>query len=305
MRVVFLGTPDFAVGVLNSIHASSHQIVGVITQPDRKVGRKAIITPCQVKSQALLLNLPVFSFEKISREGVETLKSLNPDILVTCAYGQILSQEILDLAPHGVINVHASLLPKYRGSAPIQWAIINGDKTTGVTIMQTALGVDSGDIVLQKELEINGDYVDTLFNRLSNLGAKLIVEALDLIETGKATFTKQDESQAVHVKMIKKEDGLIDFNKSAVEIVNLIKGLSVWPVAFTNYEGKMLKIYKASVVGGIGNAGEVVCSDTKQGLLIGTSQGLLKVDELQIEGSKKMPIKDFLLGKKIPVGYRF
>ena len=175
MKVVFLGTPEFSVNVLNSIYNSSHEIVGVVTQPDRKVGRKGIITPCQVKVQAQNLNLPVFSFEKISAEGVELLKSLKADIFVTCAYGQILSQQILDIAPHGVINVHASLLPKYRGSAPIQWAIINGDKTTGVTIMQTALGVDSGDIILQEELSIDGNYVDELFSRLSTLGASLIV----------------------------------------------------------------------------------------------------------------------------------
>lgn len=305
MKVVFLGTPDFAVNVLNSIYNSNHEIVGVVTQPDRKVGRKGIITPCQVKSQAINLNLPVFSFEKISKEGVETLKSLNADVFVTCAYGQILSQEILDIAKYGVINVHASLLPKYRGSAPIQGAIINGDKTTGVTIMKTSLGVDAGDIILQEELSIDGNYVDELFDRLSILGAKMIVKALDLIESGKATYIKQDENLAVHVKMIKKEDGLIDFTKSAEQIVNLVKGLSVWPVAYTYYEGKMLKIYKASAVSGEKSCGEVAISDIKQGLFIGTANGLLKVEEVQLEGSKKMPIKDFLLGKKIAVGYRF
>ncbi len=305
MRVVFLGTPDFSVNALNSIYNSSHEIVGVVTQPDRKVGRKGIITPCQVKVQALNLNLPVFSFEKISTEGVETLKSLNADVFVTCAYGQILSQEILDIAPYGVINVHASLLPKYRGSSPIQWSIINGDKTTGVTIMKTALGVDTGDIILQEELSINGNYVDELFNRLSLLGASLIVKALDLIESGKATYIKQDDTKAVHVKMISKNDGLIDFSKSAIEIVNLVKGLYVWPTAFTYYEGKMLKVFKATQIEGKGNIGEVVVSDAKKGLVIGTSDGLVQVEEVQLEGGKKMLIKDFLLGKKITVGYRF
>ena len=305
MNVVFLGTPEFSVNVLNSIYNSSHEIVGVVTQPDRKVGRKGIITPCQVKVQAMNLNLPVFSFEKISTDGVDLLKSLNADIFVTCAYGQILSQQILDIAPKGVINVHASLLPKYRGSSPIQWSIINGDKTTGVTIMKTALGVDTGDIILQEELSINGCYVDELFSRLSTLGASLIVKALDLIESGTETYTKQDDTKAVHVKMISKNDGLIDFSKSAIEIVNLVKGLSVWPTAFTFYEGKMLKIYKASAIEGKANLGEVVVSDAKKGLIIGTSDGLVLVEEVQLEGSKKMPIKDFLLGKKIQVGYRF
>ena len=305
MKVVFLGTPDFAVGVLNSIYNSSHEIVGVVTQPDRKVGRKAIITPCQVKTQALNLNLPVYSFEKISTDGVELLKSLNADVFVTCAYGQILSQEILDIAPHGVINVHASLLPKYRGSAPIQWSIINGDDVTGVTIMKTTLGVDAGDIILQEELSINGNYVDELFERLSILGADLIVKALDLIEKGDAKYIKQDETKAIHVKMLKKEDGLIDFAKTATQIANLVKGLSVWPTAYTYYDGKMLKIYKATAIDGNANCGEVVVSDAKLGLVIGTGEGLLKVEELQLEGSKKMPIKDFLFGKKIPLGYRF
>lgn len=305
MKVVFLGTPEFSVNVLKSIYNSSHEIVGVVTQPDRKVGRKGIITPCQVKVQAKNLNLPVFSFEKISTDGVDVLKSLNADIFVTCAYGQILSQQILDIAPKGVINVHASLLPKYRGSSPIQWSIINGDKTTGVTIMKTALGVDTGDIILQEELSINGNYVDELFSRLSTLGASLIVKALDLIESGSETYTKQDDTKAVHVKMISKNDGLIDFSKSATEIVNLVKGLSVWPTAFTFYEGKMLKIYKASAIKGKGNSGEVVVSDAKNGLVIATGNGLVLVEEVQLEGSKKMPIKDFLLGKKIQVGYRF
>ena len=197
MRVVFLGTPDFAVLALRAINSSKHQVVGVVTQPDRPVGRKGIITPCATKVEALNLNLQVFSYEKISKEGVQDIKNLNADILVTCAFGQILSQEILDIAKHGVINIHASLLPKYRGSAPIQYSIINGDSKTGVTIMQTELGVDTGDILMQESIDIlENETAGELFDRLSVLGAEMIVKALDDIENNKIAPIKQDEEKA-------------------------------------------------------------------------------------------------------------
>ena len=304
MKLIFLGTPDFAVPVLRAIKNSNHEILAVVTQPDRPVGRKAIITPCAVKSEALNLGLNVLSYEKIRYEGVEDLKALNPDIMVTCAFGQILSQEILDIAKHGVINVHASLLPKYRGSAPIQYSVINGDKVTGVTIMQTGLEVDSGDILMQKELEIlEEETAGELFDRLSILGASVIVSALDGIERGEITAVPQDHSKATHVKMIKKEHGLIDFSKPAVEIKNLIRGLNPWPIAFTRYEDKSLKIFKAKVVDGNGVAGEVLSNDKT--IIIATGEKALEIEELQLEGSKRMSAKEFLLGRKIPVGYRF
>ena len=304
MKLIFLGTPDFAVPVLRAINNSKHEILAVVTQPDRPVGRKAIITPCAVKSEALNLGLKVLSYEKIRLEGVEDLRALNPDIMVTCAFGQILSQEILDIAKHGVINVHASLLPKYRGSAPIQYSVINGDSETGVNIMQTGLEVDSGDILLQSSLNIGEDETaGELFDRLSILGADLIVCALDKIERGEITPIKQDHSKATHVKMLRKEDGVIDFSKPAVEIKNLIRGLNPWPIAFTRYEGKTLKIFKAKVVDGSGVAGEVLSSDKT--IIIATGDKALEIEELQLEGSKRMSAKEFLLGRKIPVGYRF
>lgn len=304
MKLIFLGTPDFAVPVLRAINNSKHEILAVVTQPDRPVGRKAIITPCAVKSEALNLGLKVLSYEKIRLEGVEDLRALNPDIMVTCAFGQILSQEILDIAKHGVINVHASLLPKYRGSAPIQYSVINGDSETGVTIMQTGLEVDSGDILLQSSLNIGEDETaGELFDRLSILGADLIVCALDKIERGEITPIKQDHSKATHVKMLRKEDGVIDFSKPAIEIKNLIRGLNPWPIAFTRYEDKTLKIFKAKVVDGSGVAGEVLSSDKT--IIIATGDKALEIEELQLEGSKRMSAKEFLLGRKIPVGYRF
>jgi len=304
MKIVFLGTPDFAVPVLKAIHGSKHEILAVVTQPDRPFGRKAIITPCAVKTCALNLGLKVLSYEKIRNEGVEDLKALCPDIMVTCAFGQILSQEILDIAKHGVINVHASLLPKYRGSAPIQYSVINGDRETGVTIMQTGLGVDTGDILLQSKLEILPDETaGELFYRLSILGSKIIVEALDKIEKGEINPIPQDERLATHVKMLKKEDGLIDFTKPALDIKNLVRGLNPWPIAYTKYEGKTLKIYNVSIIETLGNAGEVISVDG--GITVATGRGSIVINELQLEGGKKMSAKEFLLGRKIPVGYRF
>lgn len=304
MKVVFLGTPDFSVKPLEAINSSKHEVIAVVTQPDRPVGRKAIITPCAVKSCAQNLGLPVYSYEKIRFEGVEDLKALNPDIMVTCAFGQILSKEILEIAKYGVINVHASLLPKYRGSAPIQYSIINGDKVTGITVMQTGVGVDTGDILMQKEIEIGEDETaGELFDRLSVLGAKTIVDALDKIEDGKLTPVPQDDEKATHVKMLSKQDGLIDFSKSAVEIKNLIRGLNPWPIAFTFYEGKTLKVYSATVKEGSGDIGCVISTDN--GIDVGSGSGIISFNEVQLEGSKRMSSKDFLLGHKIPKGYKF
>ncbi len=304
MKVVFLGTPDFAVKPLEAVYGSKHEILAVVTQPDRPFGRKAVITPCAVKVKAIELGLKTLSYEKIRLEGVEDLKALNPDIMVTCAFGQILSKEILDIAKYGVINIHASLLPKYRGSAPIQYSVINGDKETGVTIMQTDVGVDTGDIILQRKLDILPDETaGELFERLSSLGAKSIIDALDLIESKKATFTKQNEDMATHVKMLTKNDGLLDFSKPAIALKNLVRGLNPWPIAFTFYNGKTLKVYKAEVSSLNGEIGEVLSLD--DGITIGCGENSLTLLEVQLEGSKKMPIKDFLLGHKIQVGYKF
>lgn len=304
MKVVFLGTPDFAVNALEAINNSKHKILAVVTQPDRPFGRKAVITPCAVKQKAIELGLKTLSYEKIRLEGVEDLKALNPDIMVTCAFGQILSSEILNIAKHGVINIHASLLPKYRGSAPIQYSVINGDKKTGVTIMQTDVGVDTGDILMQKEIDILPDETaGELFERLSLLGAEIITDALDNIESGNITFTPQNETLATHVKMLSKKDGEIDFSKPAIVIKNLVRGLNPWPIAYTYFGDKTLKVYKAEVSPLIGNVGEVLSLDN--GITIGAGENSITLLEVQLEGSKKMPAKDFLLGHKISVGYKF
>lgn len=304
MKVVYLGTPDFAVKPLEAINNSKHEILAVVTQPDRPFGRKAVITPCAVKQTAKSLGLKTLSYEKIRLEGVEDLKALNPDIMVTCAFGQILSSEILNIPKYGVINIHASLLPKYRGSAPIQYSVINGDKTTGITIMQTDVGVDAGDILMQKEIEIFPDETaGELFDRLSILGAEIITQALDDIEAGVITRTHQDEALATHVKMLSKKDGIIDFSKSAIDIKNLVRGLNPWPIAYTYFGDKTLKVYKAEVNPIKGNVGEVLSLDN--GITIGSGENSITLVEVQLEGSKKMTAKEFLLGHKINVGYKF
>ncbi len=305
MKIVFLGTPDFACKPLEAIINSKHEVLAVVTQPDKPKGRKSVPTPCDVKAFAISKGLKTLSYNKIRLEGVMDLKALNPDIMVTCAYGQILTQEILDIAKYGVINIHASLLPKYRGAAPIQWSIINGDKVTGVTIMKTALGVDTGDIIEAKELKIGeAETAGELFERLSILGAQMIVKVLDDIENGTATYTKQDESQATKVGMLRREDGLIDFNIEAQALVNKIRGFNPFPVAFTRFEGKTLKIYRAEACCENGEAGKVISCDLSSGLVIATKDKSIKVLEMQLEGGKRMSAKDFIIGRKLPIGYK-
>ena len=309
MKVVFLGTPDFAVEPLKKIISGRHEVVAVVTQPDRPKGRsgKPVFSP--VKEVAVSFGIPVFQHEKIRKEGVEDLKRLRADIFVTCAYGQILSQEIIDIPPHGIINIHASLLPKYRGAAPIQWSIINGDEETGVTIMKTEAGIDTGDMILQKSVKIRSDETaGELFEELSSLGAEMINEALDLIEAGKAEYKKQDESLASHVRMLKKEDGLIDWSLPAKKIGDLVRGMDPWPSAYTYYFGKNLKIWRVEIYRGeIKNAvcGEIIYSDRERGIVVKCSDGAIKITELQIEGAKRMPAEVFLLGRSLEVGARF
>lgn len=306
MKVVFLGTPDFAVPSLNALIKSKHEVLAVVTQPDKKVGRERKLCYSPVKTLALEHGVKVLQFNKIRIEGVDELKNLNADIMISCAYGQILSQEIIDIAPYGIINVHGSLLPKYRGASPIQQAVIDGEEETGITIMQTEAGIDTGDILSVVKTKIGEDETaGELFERLSYLGGELLIETLDKIEQGKITPIKQDDSKATHVSMIKKEDGLIDFTKPAVVIFNKIRGMNPWPVAYTRLNDKMLKIFKSEVVlvdAENAKEGEVVFADKNLGLIVKCGQGFLKITELQLEGGKRMASYDFLLGRKIAVG---
>ena len=309
MKVVFLGTPDFAVNTLKSIIASRHEVLAVVTQPDKPVGRSSKLVFSPVKEVAVEHGIKVLQYNKIRYEGVEDLRKLNPDIMVTCAFGQILSQEIIDIAPKGIINVHASLLPKYRGAAPIQWAIINGDVKTGVTIMKTEAGIDTGDIIAIEETIIEKEETaGELFDRLSIIGARLLVDTLNKIEEGTATYTKQDHSIATHVKMLKKEDGIIDFKNSSEVIKNFVRGMNPWPCAQANFKGKAVKIFKVDIYSNEkidAIPGTVFISDCKIGLVVASLNGSIRLTEIQFEGGKKMSDKAYLLGHTINVGEVF
>lgn len=305
MKVIFLGTPSFAVPSLNALLKSRHDVLAVVTQPDKKVGREQKVVFSPVKQTALDSGVKVLQYEKIRKEGVDELKSLNPDIMVSCAYGQILSKEIIDIAPHGIINVHGSLLPKYRGAAPIQQAVIDGEKETGITIMQTETGIDTGDILSVVKTNIGeNETAGELFDRLSVLGAELLIETLDKIEKGKITPVKQDESLATHVSMIKKEDAIINWSDDALTLFNKVRGMNPWPIAFTMFNGKILKIYKSSVVKANydGKVGEIVCCDLKGGIIVKCGNDCLKIEELQLEGGKRLSARDFILGRKMSLG---
>lgn len=290
-----MGTPDFAVPCLESLLNAGHEIAAVFTQPDKPRGRKQTMTPPEVKICALDHGLKVFQ-PKTLRDGeaLAVIKEIDPDCIVVAAYGKILPKEILDLPKYGCINVHGSLLPKYRGSAPIQWSVINGDTETGVTIMQMAQGVDTGDMLYQKAIPIHiDDTAESMFNKLSELGGVMIAEALDMLEKGELTAEKQDETLATHAPMLDKTISEIDWHKPALEVHNLVRGLYSWPIAQTTLRGKRLKIYRTSLGKGNGEAGSVIATDP---LTIACSDGAVVIEELQLEGKKRMDAKTFLIG---------
>ena len=303
MKVVFLGTPDFGVPALQKI-MENHEVVACVCQPD-KVGARGKIEFSPVKKFALQHNLPLFQFEKISRDGVESLRSLAPDIMVTAAYGQILSQEVIDIAPHGIINIHGSLLPKLRGAAPIQYAVLTGLNKTGITILNTVRKVDAGEIILQKELDVfpyetNGE----LFERMSRLGAEAVAEALHRIETGKAVYTPQIEEEATFCSKITAEQEHIDWSKPSCDVINLVRALNPSPAAWTEVSGKRLKIYalRPCEAEYHGVAGEVVeCSKKTLTVMCGDGKAV-NVVELQAENARRMDIVSFLNGRRIAVG---
>lgn len=301
MRVVFLGTPDFAVPSLRAL-IKHHEVVGVVTQPDRPRGRGGKLTPSPVKVEAQNNGIGVYQFEKISREGVDTLKALNPDIMVTAAYGQILSDEVLNIAKYGVINVHASILPLHRGSSPIQNAILKGDKETGVTIMQTAREVDSGDILHVVSLEILDSYGTVeLTEKLSIIGAEALIEAMSLIETGNIVAIPQDHSKATFCKLIQKADTIIDWSEDSTTIARKIRAYD-YIGATSTINGENCKLYKPTVVDGSGNIGEIIeCSD-KTGITIKCGIGAIKIEEMLLAGGKRSKCTDLVRGRKLQKG---
>ena len=308
MKIIYMGTPDFAVAPLEAILKAGHEVTAVVTQPDRQKGRGREVQYSPVKECALSYGIPVLQPLKIKEEdAVEELRKYPADIFVVAAFGQLLSEEILNMPGLGCINIHASLLPAYRGAAPIEWCVINGEEKTGVTIMQMAKGMDTGDILLQKEVVLDEKETGgSLFDRLMETGAELIVEVLPKIEAGELTPVVQKEELATYAGKITKDMGNIDFAKSAVTIERLIRGLNPWPSAFTHYKGKILKIWEADVVSECANAenpvpGTVIAMD-KESFTLATGEGALRIRSLQPEGKKRMSCAEFMRGYEVKVG---
>ncbi len=305
MRIVFMGTPDFAVPCLDALVNSGYDIAGVVTQPDKPVGRKqSELKAPAVKEAAIRYGIKnILQPVKVrTKEFVDSIKELEPDLIVTAAYGRILTKEVLDVPKYGCINVHASLLPKYRGAAPVQWALINGDSKTGVTTMFMDEGMDTGDILLAKEIDITPDMnAQELFDRLKVLGAEVLLETLEALKDGTLVRTPQDHSKAVYVPMMTKETGLINWNKSASEIHNLVRGTDPWPGAYTFYRGKRLKIWKTSVLEELSEGlvpdrqvikpGRII-RIRKHGIIAAARSGFVEISELQFENSRRMHVEE-------------
>ena len=298
-----MGTPEFAVPSLKALCANGYEVVGVFTQPDRPKGRGNKVIASPVKVLATEKGIPVFQPVRIRKDGVEDLKSLAPDLCVTAAFGQILSQEILDIPTLGTINVHASILPRHRGSAPINWAILQGDEKVGVTTMMTDKGIDTGDMLLKAETPyIKGETAGELTVRMAELGAQLLIDTLKKLEDGSLVRIPQDHENMTYDPMLTKEMGIIDWTHSAADIVNRIHGLNPWPGCSTAVADGRLKLLRAEVAQGAGQPGEVLLADPKVGLVIAAGEGAVCVTQLQAPGGKPMSSKDYLRGHPMAVG---
>lgn len=297
-----MGTPHFAVPSLTKLIEAGYDVAAVVTQPDRKRGRGHKLSPSPVKEAALIRDIPVLQFDRIkSKEGVAALKAAAPDLIVTAAFGQILSKEILDMPRFGCINVHASLLPKYRGAAPIQWAIIKGETKSGVTIMYMDEGLDTGDIIAAEPVEIPADMTGgQLYEQLAVVGADLLVRTMDGIVNGTEARRKQNEAESTYDPPLCKQMGQIDWTQPASTIVNLVRGLNPVMSAYAHIGEDVIKIWEASAEPGSAQPAHIVCADEKQGLLVGTGDGLLRVKLMQAPGTKRMKPQDYLRGRKLP-----
>ena len=297
MRVVFMGTPEYGVPSLKALIDAGYDVVGVFTQPDKPSGRGKKMQSSPVKVCAVEHNIPVYQPLKIRVDGVEDLRALQPDVCVTAAFGQILSQEVLDIPKMGTVNVHASLLPEYRGSSPINWCLLNGEKVTGVTTMLTDKGIDTGDILQKAECVIEEeDTTATLTVKLAELGAGLLIDTLKKLENGTCPREKQDESKMSYYPMLKKEMGLLDFKKTAQQLVNQVRAFDPWPCAYLMVDGAPIKVWKAAVEERTGTPGQILCANAKEGLVIAAGEKALKVVELQAQGGKRMRAQDYLRG---------
>ena len=301
-----MGTPDFAVPSLQMLIDSRHEVVGVLTQPDKPQGRRQILTPPPVKTLALAHDLPVHQPETLKNGAIQSiLDETRPDLIIVVAYGKILPEYVLHYPRLGCVNVHGSLLPRWRGAAPIQWSVIAGDKYAGVTTMKMTKGLDTGNILLTAQTEIGArETAGELFDRLSVLGAQLLEKTVGQLEIADSDGVPQDEAQACYASMLDKEMAVIDWTRAARELDCLIRGLNPWPVALTSLEGARMKVYAAQPEEGVGAPGEVLVADAKNGLLVACGTGALRITELQMVGGKRMNACDYLRGHAIPVGSR-
>lgn len=308
MKMIFMGTPDFAVPALKALAEQGHQVIAVVTQPDKPKGRGKAVQMTPVKEAALELNIPVYQPVKVREEGfLQQLEAMEPEVIVVAAFGQILPQRLLDIPKYGCINIHASLLPKYRGAAPIQWVIIDGEKETGITTMQMNAGLDTGDMLEKAVVPIDPEETGgSLHDKLSAAGGKLILSTLDKLEKGQLVPVPQTEENTCYAKMLDKALGKIDWNQDAQRIERLIRGLNPWPSAYTGLEGKTLKLWQAKVVEEDypGQPGQVVKAG-KNELLVKTGKGTLSVLSLQLEGKKRMDTGAFLRGYPVSEGTIF
>ena len=304
LRIVFMGTPEFACPTLQKLIDRGEQVAAAVTQPDRPRGRGQQTLPPPVKVLAERHAIPVLQPAKVRHpEVIEEIRAYAPDLIVVVAFGQILPKSLLDIPRHGCINVHASLLPRYRGAAPINWCIINGETEAGVTTMQMDVGLDTGDMLLKKVTPIDPDEdAQSLHDRLSLIGAEALGETLDLLADGKLIPEKQDESLTCYAPLLKKEDGLILWDAEPRAIRNRIRGMTPWPGAFTHFNGKTLKIFRARTAFGTGRPGTVITAD-RNGIEVACRGGSLLIDELQLEGKKRLTAADFLAGCRILPGY--
>lgn len=302
MRIVFMGTPDFAVPSLQALIDAGHDVCAVYTQPDKPQGRKQILTAPPVKTLALEHDIPVFQPNTLKNEDEQArLRELAPEVIIVVAYGKLLPKAVLDIPQHGCINVHGSLLPRWRGAAPIQWAVIAGDEMAGVTTMQMAEGLDTGDMLLTYETKVGEkETAGELFDRLAQSGAELLTQTL--VKLDEITPRPQDDAQSCYAHMLDKQMAVIDWSKSAHEIDCLIRGLNPWPIALTTLSGERLKVFAAEKAAGNGEPGTVLEADPKKGLTVACGEGALGLTEIQLVGGKRMKATDFLRGHAIQVG---
>ena len=304
MRIVFMGTPDFAVPSLQALIDAGHDVCAVYTQPDKPQGRKQILTAPPVKTLALEHDIPVFQPNTLKNEDEQArLREIAPEVIIVVAYGKLLPKAVLDIPPHGCINVHGSLLPRWRGAAPIQWAVIAGDEMAGVTTMQMAEGLDTGDMLLTYETKVGEkETAGELFDRLAQSGAELLTQPL--VKLDEITPRPQDDAQSCYAHMLDKQMAVIDWSKSAHEIDCLIRGLNPWPIALTTLSGERLKVFAAEKANGNGEPGTVLEANPKKGLTVACGEGALKLTEIQLVGGKRMKATDFLRGHSLEVGVK-